>query len=107
MMCMFVYLNTSLHPTLYIFLMDISELCVSLTSICPSLDVSGSFVNSNLYYLVDIILPPFVGPTVIGGVFSFFFIWFACFDIISSNHSIFYSFLGYIIVSWVDPAELA
>ena len=95
MMCMFVYLNTSLHPTLYIFLMDISELCVSLTSICPSLDVSGSFVNSNLYYLVDINLPPFGSTAVIGFFACFLFMGVSCFDLMPDSPVISFSYFRF------------
>ena len=75
MICIFAYVKTYLYPESNIFLMEISELCISPTRIFPPLSVSGSCNNDNLHSLVDIIFPPFVSPTVIGDVLNVVFSW--------------------------------
>ena len=62
-----MYVETSLHPAYHILPMKINKLCVGPIRIWSSMDVSGSCVNSNLHSSVEIMLPPFWSPTVIGG----------------------------------------
>ena len=66
MMCKFISMKTNLHPESKIPMMDINELCVSPDMIWTSIAVLGSWGNINVNYLVDIIVPPFGIPSVIG-----------------------------------------
>ena len=68
-------MKTALHPASHIFPVDSNELCVSLDSIWPSLAFWGSWDNTNVHSLSDIILPPFVRPTVIGGLLDVVCSW--------------------------------
>ena len=55
--------------------MDINGLCVSPSRIWPSLESLGSCGNSNVNYLVDIIVTPFGSTTVIGRLLAIFCSW--------------------------------
>ena len=75
MMWMFVCVKTTLHPESHIFTMYINEPCVIPARIRPYFDFFGSCGNSNVHYLVGIIVPPFGRPTVIGGLLDIVCSW--------------------------------
>ena len=52
--------------------MDINDLCASPSRIFPSRDFGRSWGNANVHSLFDIIVAPFVSPTVIGGLLENF-----------------------------------
>ena len=60
-------MKTAFHPISHIFMIDISDLCVSPDMICPSLAVLESCRNANLHSLVYLIWPTFGGTNVRGG----------------------------------------
>ena len=75
MMWTFLCVCTEFYPASHIFLMDINELCVIPTRICPSLDFGGIWGNTNIHSLFDIFLTPFRRPTVIGELLAVSFSW--------------------------------
>ena len=75
MMWMFVYVNFFVHPTSHIFPMDINELCVIPDRIWPSIYSGGICGNANVHYLVDLDIPLFVRPNVIGGLLAIVCSW--------------------------------
>ena len=70
MMWTFACVKTALHPESHMLPMETNEIYVSPASTIPSLDFWGSYGNANVHYLVDLIVPPFVSPTVIGEWFQ-------------------------------------
>ena len=83
--------NTAFHPASHIFLVDINELCVSPARIWTSIDFEGSWGNSNMHFLFDIIVPPFGRTTVIVGLLVIFFMVFSWFGVISACRCLCYS----------------
>ena len=75
MMWMFVCVIFFVHPTSHIFPMDINELCVSPDRIWPSIYSGGICGNANVHYLVDLDIPLFVRPNVIGGLLAIVCSW--------------------------------
>ena len=65
MMWTFLCVNTDFNPTPHILLMEINELCISPARIWNYLSILVSCGNENVYYLVNMIVPPFGSPTVI------------------------------------------
>ena len=80
------------QPASHILPTYFNELCVSPASIWTYLAVLLGFGNVNVHYLVDIILPPFGIPTVIGIFGCFLFMGVARFDVMSDHPIVCYSY---------------
>ena len=60
-------LNTAVHPASHSFQIETSELCMSLSKMCPRYDSLGKDDKSSNHVLLDFMVYPFGHLTGMGG----------------------------------------